>query len=537
MKYPTFLILVPAFIILISFMYHRNLVKLPTFRYLHENCTDHLKNIENTVVKQNPTKMELQINEILNKLDQLIPNVTFTHMNSTTSAKKSIAILLNPKDKYCIGDNITVQLDMYDYLGNRKKYGGDFLTARIFSPELKAGSSGAIEDLNNGSYLVHFTLFWEGRIQFSLLLNHPSEAVSALWRAKNGGYKHVHHTGKFTNGTHEEQTECGFQVELSKELCKYLDQRDEEFFYCIKPVHLPCEAFTELTSQFTQYTYLTELENSLLIRSNVRLEIPKTFTSIDVGHCNKNDTLTKEKCTTGFKYHFPGGYFLQNTWNPLFCKMTPYKTMDEINTCLKGKLLYLIGDSTMRQWMDYLMDTVKTLKYFNLYGGGGPVTRLALDMDRNIKIQMKKHGNPYIVLSFYTFKEDAYITKQIDAIAGNKYTAIAFTFGMHFRLFPLHIFIRRALNIRKAIERLLIRSPDTKVVIKTENTSEMNKDYEKLSDFHGYIQYSVLNYIFQDLNVGVVNAWDMTVAYASNNIHPPREVIKNEVSMFLTYIC
>ncbi|XP_029429387.1 NXPE family member 4-like isoform X2 [Rhinatrema bivittatum] len=537
MRYTTLVALVATVITLLSFMYHRNLVKLPTFRFFHENCTDHLNNSELSTAKMNPTKMELKIKEILNKIDQLIPKVTYTHMDNTTSAKKSRATLLNPKDRYCIGDPLTIQLDMYDYLGIRKKYGGDFITARIYSPELKAGASGRIEDLNNGSYLVHFTLLWEGRVQFSLLLNHPSEAVSALWKAKNGGYKHVYHTGKFTNGTHEEQTECGFQVETSKELCGYLEQRDEEFFYCVKPTHLSCGALTELMRQFTQNTYLSELEKSLLVRSNVRLEITQTFTTVDVIHCNKNDTFVKEKCRTGFKVHFPGGHFLQNVWNPLFCTMSSYKTMDDINSCLKGKQLYLIGDSTMLQWMTYLMDTVKTLKYFNLYGSGWAMTRLALDMDRNIKIQWKKHGNPFVVKGFLTFKEDAYITQQIDAIAGNKYTAIAFTMGMHFRPFPLHIFIRRVINIRKAVERLLHRSPDTKVVIKTENTSVMKKDYEMLSDFHGYIQYSVLNYIFQDLNVGVVDAWDMTVAYASNDIHPSREVIENEVNMFLTYIC
>lgn len=43
------------------------------------------------------------------------------------------------------------------------------------SPDLKAGAAGKVTDFNNGTYLVSFTLFWEGQVTLSLLLIHPSE--------------------------------------------------------------------------------------------------------------------------------------------------------------------------------------------------------------------------------------------------------------------------------------------------------------------------------------------------------------------------
>ena len=143
----------------------------------------------------------------MEKLDQLIPPRPFTNVSSTTSATHSRATLLSPRDTYCRGDQLEVLLEMRDHLGRRKEYGGDFLRARIFSPALKAGASGKVTDFNNGTYLVSFTLFWEGQVSLSVLLIHPSEGVSALWRARNQGYDRVIFTGQFNRGTSQVSTD------------------------------------------------------------------------------------------------------------------------------------------------------------------------------------------------------------------------------------------------------------------------------------------------------------------------------------------
>ena len=40
-----------------------------------------------------------------------------------------------------------------------------------------------------------------------------------------------------------------------------------------------------------------------------------------------------------------------------------------------------------------------------------------------------------------------------------------------------------------------------------------------------------------DLNVDIIDAWDMTIAYNTDNAHPPDYVIGNQINMFLNYIC
>ncbi|OCT72369.1 hypothetical protein XELAEV_18035347mg [Xenopus laevis] len=482
-----------------------------------------------------PNDNEQRILDIYNSINNKFPSLSFLHINSTTSAKNSKAIILDHRKEYCVGDTLTIQLDMFDYNGKKKTYGGDFLRARIFSPKLGAGASGVIKDLNNGTYHVQFTLFWEGNIQISILLMHPSEGVAALWRARNSGYKNINFNGKFLNKSEEVQVQCGFHLDSQEEKCEYVAA--EEYFYCIKPLGVPCNALISMKSNNQPHAYLTELEQSLFIRSNIAAEIQQNIGGIDVVSCQKNSGEVKPKCSVGMSPPFPGGYFFHNDWHPVFCNLSTYEPQSIVEKCLSDKLIYLMGDSTIRQWIEYLPSIMKGLKFFNLHGIGWHKTHLAVDPNLNTYVQWKKHGHPFVTLSFFTVKDYTSVPQEIDRLAGGRDTVIVIALGQHFRAFPITLFIRRLLNVRKAIERLFIRSPDTKVIIKSENTREINTDVERFSDFHGYIQYVLAKNIFRGLNVGVIDAWDMTVASGSFDVHPSSSVLKSQINMFLEFLC
>nr|XP_012603474.1 NXPE family member 4 isoform X1 [Microcebus murinus] len=476
---------------------------------------------------------ELRIKAIVEKLDQQIPPRPFAHVNTTTSAAHSTATVLNPRHTYCRGDQLDVLLEARDHLGRRKQYGGDFLRARMSSPALEAGASGKVTDFNNGTYLVSFTLFWEGQVSLSLLLIHPSEGVSALWRARNQGYDRVIFTGQFANGTSQVNTDCALVLNSSAELCQYLDAQDQEAFYCVRPQYMPCAALTHMHSKNKDVSYLSKQEKSLFERSNVGVEIMENFNVISVSKCNKETVPVKEKCKPGMTSTVPSGHVWKNTWNPASCSLATV----EMNKCLRGKSVYLLGDSTVRQWMEHFKRSIRTLKSVDMHESGKLQHQLAVDLDRNINIQWQKHGYPLIGSITYSVKEIEYIARAIDRIGGEKNTVIVISLGQHFRPFPIDVFIRRVLNVHKAVQRLLLRSPDTMVIIKAENIREMHNDVERFSDFHGYIQYLAIKDIFQDLNVGLIDAWDITIAYGTNNVHPPEHVVRNQVNIFLNYIC
>ncbi|XP_069470624.1 NXPE family member 4-like isoform X2 [Ambystoma mexicanum] len=467
----------------------------------------------------------------------MIPPAIYIYKNQTTSVEKSRAVLINPRSNYCTGENLTIQLDMFDYNGNRKNHGGDFFIARIYSPELGASASGKIEDFHSGIYHVHFTLFWVGKVKMSIRLLHPSEALPSLWKARNQGYGNVDFTGTFLNRTHEVTTNCSFQIQTEEKLCEYIDERDGEYFCCIKPDHVPCEAFSYMMSVNNKHSYLSHLEQTLIEGSNIGKEMKSPFESIDVLQCNKSGTLVKEKCITGMQNPFPSGYFLQKLWNPLLCSLPSTDIKEQMDKCLRGKLIFFMGESTLRQWMTYMTENLKTTRFFNLDEKGYHGTIRALDIDRNLQFQWNRHGHPFLTESVYNVKSLNTISQQIDQHVGGPNTIIVITIGHHFRPFPLALFLRRVINARNAVERLLIRSPDTKVIVKSENIREFSVDAERLSDYNGYIQYLTTKHIFQGLNVGFIDAWDMTIAFASYSLHPNIDVVANQIRIFLSYIC
>ncbi|KAM8930647.1 NXPE family member 1-like [Pelodytes ibericus] len=535
-------ILVISVVVILGLIYcaHQKLVQPQSYQFLKLSYSEQnvplVDSTEPNASDKEPDFLIDLIDQMFNAINQTIPNVSFTMVNKTTSGKSSTAFILHNQETYCIGDSLTIRVYMFDYLGKRKTYGGDFLRARIYSNNIEAGASGRIEDLNNGSYNIYFTLSWEGNVNICIKLMHPSEGVSVLWKARNMGYKNIIFTGKFLNKTQEVHRECGFYLESQEEKCEYEDKQYGDIFYCYKPSNVPCEALISMMSNNRPHSYLTDPERDIFTRSNIGVEIPTNVRNIDVLKCQRNSTDVKPKCRIGMSPPIPGGYFLKNNWYPHFCQLLS-EPLRHTDTCLSGKMIYLLGDSTLRQWIQYFPKLLKSLKFFDLHGNGQHKELLAMDLERNIYIKWKRHGHPFVTQSFYTVKDYASIPKQLDQLSGGSHMIIVITLGQHFRPFPISLFIRRILNIRKAIERLLARSPDTKVVIKSENTREINTNAERFSDFHGYIQYLLVKNIFKGLNVGMIDAWDMTVACDSYEGHPSDNVIMNEINMFLAYVC
>ncbi|KAM4651333.1 NXPE family member 2-like [Discoglossus pictus] len=480
--------------------------------------------------------MDQKIDETFNMIDNIMPKVTAEDMDKTTSAEDSKATIVTPKDKYCVGDQLNVRVEAFNYLGYMKIYGGDYIRGRIYSPDTNSSASGSITDFGNGTYLVTFHLFWEGKVHISILLMHPSEAASALWRARNQGYDNIQYTGNFTSATEYVNSECGLQLDTEKEICQYVDRRDHEAFYCIKPPNFPCEALTHMNSVNRNHSYLSELEQRLINRSNIGVEISQIY-PIHVLRCGNELVPPKATCGRASYYPIPSGFFSHNVWNPINCKMTIFNKNEQLKLFLKGKKVFLIGDSTVRQYIRHFAEVIKIVDYFNHTEDemqSWQKTLLALNQENFIYIQWKKHTFPFISKTFYSIKEDTYMARQIDQIGGGVNTIIILTMGQHFRPFPLRVFIKSVINVRRAIERLFYRSPNTKVIIKEENARDMDNDTERFSDFHGYVQYLALRHIFNGLNIGFVDALDMTIAYSCNVIHPPVEVLENIISMSFT---
>ncbi|XP_061110293.1 NXPE family member 2-like [Conger conger] len=419
-------------------------------------------------------------------LDDLPKAGNFSSIESSSSGQHSVVNLEQPRAQYCVGDTLSVQVNVKDYRGNPKAHGGDFILARIHSPEIQASASGQVTDLLNGSYRVSFHLFWPGDVLVSVILMHSSEAVGILRRISAHNYDKIIYTGVFYRGKKKEQSQCGVRLKSDKPLCEYRKKEDAEYYACIPPKTLPCSTLRTMRSR--------------------NGPIPN---------------MTKDE------------YYLLSRWSSSSCQTGSFFSADAISRCLKDKKLKLMGDSTVRQWQETLMKMLRGLKYVKPYDTH--YFALAVDPKKNITVQWKMHGHPFVTGYNVVKDQCGYISREVDRVAVGDVVVIGV--GQHFKPFPLEIFIQRLINMRKAILRLQERSPQTLVVIKLENTREFGSTMTHLSDWFGYVQNLAQRKVFRDLKVVLVDAWDMTTAANTFAIHPNSIVVSNQISLALSHLC
>ncbi|XP_072901364.1 NXPE family member 3-like isoform X3 [Hemitrygon akajei] len=464
------------------------------------------------------------------------PNVPFQKSSDPSHA---YFVILNSGKTFYVGDQLQVMVRMYDFEGNPKQYGGDYLQARIHTPELKAGSAGTVIDHQNGTYHINFTLFWPGEVHVSVSLVHPSEGVQALKRIRKENPDRVYFKSTFKLGNTLQIIVCNFCLSQTKPLCNFTDLRTGEPWFCYRPEKLPCSSrVNHAMGGYMKNLLIGEEFHYFQSQKNIKRPIlPKDQGYVIVKpspHSGKNPS----ECLPGKPFLSPAGFYYQDKWISKTCRLQNFDTPANVINCLHGKVVYIFGDSTIRQWFEYLIHFVPGLRKFDLGHSLKTGPHLALDVDNKIKIDYFAHGKP-IRIQPISIQDLQFIANKLDDIQGGKNTVIAFTIWCHFNTFPVEHYIRRLQNIRRSILRLLGRSPDTVIVIKTANVQALSQGISLYnSDWFSYQLDLVMRRMFEGINVAFVDAWEMTIAhYLPHELHPKGIIIKNEVSVFLSYVC
>ncbi|KAK2880873.1 hypothetical protein Q8A67_018141 [Cirrhinus molitorella] len=472
------------------------------------------------------------------------PNRSITKLSMSTSPTHTTFIIENLKESYQTGEELFVTVYTKNFDNKSKNYGGDFFQAKLFCSKTKASVFGEVVDLLNGSYSVRFLLPWVGEAQVAVRLIHSSEAVQVL--------KHHRDTdsGKvFFNGYYEgpgpnkprlsETVMCNVKWDKNGLesmgtgdcCCEYSDPRTGETWLCQRPKLLPCSALV-YHSMGGYRNPLTNKEKMLMEQANKGINGDRSIIKIFQPHENET-TDVKEKCRPGLHTPVPAGFYLNDVWTSFVCGTRHFTTQTTAD-CLKDKHIYMMGDSTIRQWFEFFVKTVPTLKQMNLHVPyqAGPL--IAVDVENNIDLHWRAHGVPLRTLKT-AFANLHYISNEIDDQAGGPHTVFIFNLGPHFTTYPLDFYTRRVLRIRKAVLALLQRAPDTTIIIKTINTG-----YKDIfgSDWYSLQLNRILHWAFQDVGVYILDVWQMTSChYSEENIHPCPVIVKNEIDILLSFIC
>lgn len=440
-----------------------------------------------------------------------------------------------------VGDKLEVLVHMQNFLGQPKRYGGDFLLARIRSLELGAGASGLVVDKQNGMYAVELPLLWVGPAQVEVTLVHSSEAVAVLKHLREDRSDRVFFKSLYRSGFLSETTTCNLCLPNGPRLptlCNYTDPVTGEPWFCYKPRLLDCDTRISHAKGGYKKHLLTTTESMFFTSSTIKVPLQAIgMDNITILPAVKDISFFRQSQAK----FLPSGYYLQGSWQPLTdVPMQQFNDSAAITQCLRGKLIYMYGDSTVRQWFEYLNAFVPELKELNLHSPKNVGPYMAVDSGHNILLRYRCHGPP-IRFSTVSSNELRYVANELDGLPGGSDTVVAISIWSHFSTYPVDVYIRRLRHIRRAVARLLDRSPRTLVVIRTANPQKLDPEVSLYnSDWFSVQLDGVLRAMFRGLRgVVMLDAWDMTLAHPTqpHALHPPPEIIKNMIDLILSHVC
>ncbi|XP_041663277.1 NXPE family member 3 [Cheilinus undulatus] len=514
-------------------------VNLPTFHHNHTFCAR---------LGQKPSpEDELEERYLLDSIawPRPPPRSAPPALRQTSNAVHSLFAILPTKEgrAWHVGDQLEVLVQMHDFQGRPKHYGGDFLLARLHNPELGASVAGQVLDHRNGFYSALFPLLWVGSAQVEITLVHSSEAVAVLRRLREERPDRVFFKSLFRLGFLSETTLCNMCLPPDQQpLCNYTDLYTGEPWYCYKPKMLSCD--TRINHAKGGYLkHLITNREALLFQSGVNLKVQIHASGVD-----RINILPPREDKVGVESSSvkpdpaklaPSGYYYEDSWRPLGdVPVRQFNDSSAMTQCLRNKVVNMYGDSTVRQWFEHLISLMPELKEFNLHSPKNVGPFMAVDSTHNILLKYRCHGPP-IRFSTVIASEMRYISNELDGLAGGPDTVVVLSIWAHFSTFPVEVYIRRLRHIRRAVLRLLDRAPGTVVVIRSANLQALDQEVSLYnSDWFSLQLDQVLRAMFKGLDVHLVDAWQMSAAHhLPHALHPPPAIIKNMINVLLSYIC
>ncbi|XP_068129399.1 NXPE family member 3-like [Hyperolius riggenbachi] len=478
----------------------------------------------------------------------------------STHPQTSVYVLLNPRSTYVVGQPLKVLITAKDHKGRPKSYGGDLFYAKLHSTSLKAGVSGSVMDHKNGSYTATLIPQWSGETEISVKLMHSSEAIAILHQKRDTrpdklvllydclrkrdnpvkrvapGNMRVFYRGFYEQNGKQEVVECNVELP-GQDVCEYYEQRYDDKWVCQRPKQLPCDSYRYHVLGEKRNIYSKE-EHEFFSEPVLDKEVPPTlgvFHVLPRENAKNVSNIKHIKCVSGLKNPDPSGYYYQDAWQSLTCSNQHFDEPTRAAKCLSGKIVYMFGDSTLRQWWEYLVNFIPTLKEIHLHvahRSTGPL--LAIDVENNCLVQWRAHQRP-LRMELSRVHDLHYIASELDGMGGHEHLVIVLNCWSHFLSFPVERYIKRLRQIREAVSRLLERSPKTTIIFKSANTGYR---YEHGSDWLSLQLDLIMRAMFSKLPVIILDVWQMTACHREpENLHPPRIIVKNEVDLMLSFIC
>ena len=210
-----------------------------------------------------------------------------------------------------------------------------------------------------------------------------------------------------------------------------------------------------------------------------------------------------------------------------------------IRHCMRNKTLYLIGDSTTRQWYSVFIDKFgckqftkewTTKKWKSVAGCTITNKRFTVIQAPHCQpLQVGPWANKSMSLNC--------ISARLDKLSSSNEIMVVIHLFAHMRSIHINNFKIKMLSVRASIQRLLARNRNVKIFIKMPHTFT---SYSKaINDFFGYVYSKIIFEIFEGIYDKVIplNQRDATNAIMSENLHPDAVVVEAMLQQLFLYAC
>ncbi|XP_039274814.2 NXPE family member 4-like [Styela clava] len=471
----------------------------------------------------------------------------FPAVNETTSPNNSFITI--QKMPYFVGDLLEAVITSKNYWNQTKQYGGDLFQVILYrKPADDILIPCKITDNHNGLYDVTCPLVSEGDFELKAKLRFSSELLYLFMlnhQTKMG--VNIYVTSEYMNSSSPaEHSRCavGFDEPVDNELCNYTNPTNGEPWFCIKPPSRECNPIIsqqkihlkgtdmkkgEIPLNFMKKYYKeTNQYGAEISLSGIKFKVLKKIKK------KKINFLSKENCYDTFKNTMKqvdpliSGWLQNKNWHSMRCENMPIE-LEALFKCLEGCDVYFFGDSVIRKW--YICFKKHHFKEYLGIKNSWSISRDAISEHYNVSLHYRSHGPPLHSDGPPTARP--YISDSLDAISEKEKSVVIISLGAHFFSTSADIFLERILVIKKAIRRLLARSPKSRVFMKGIHTIGGVSARWLFYRMEQILKHEFLN----EKDVTILDVWELSVLMNNTNIHPHDDVLFQQIGLFQSYLC
>ena len=233
----------------------------------------------------------------------------------------------------------------------------------------------------------------------------------------------------------------------------------------------------------------------------------------------------------------PEGYWHHNKWHSLICAKKTWNAPSDVGNCLADHKIVMFGDSVGCQWFRVLQEKLGKIKIQkSAYGCAGSAQRDLIYYRHILWSALSDASN-------FHGENRIFEPERIDSLnePDAKYVLV-FSMSAHYASWNLDSYRDRMRAIRSAIVRMRLRlGPERVITVVKKSQPRDHVNFHARVHSNDYIFYqmsTIMEEEFVGIDAKMIDVWDMVLSFAEKPIvHMPWPCIREEVDLFLSYVC